>query len=67
MTQTTQTLKHAKGVLNAHVVKDFQSNVGPELRMELLLAVRTVRMELTVTTMTDQTVSHVTDVAIGLP
>ena len=67
MTQTTQLLKHAKGVPYAHVVKDFQYNVGPELRMELLLAVRTVRMELTMTTMTDHTVSHVTDVAIGLP
>ena len=59
-------LKHAKGVQYVHLEKEFQYNVGPELRMELLLAVNTVKMERTVPITTDHTVSLVTNVAIGL-
>ena len=55
-------LKHAKGVQYVHLEKEFQYNVGPESRMELILAVRTVKMERTATIMTNQTVRVATDV-----
>ena len=65
MTQTTKVLKHAKGVQYVHLERDFQNNVVPELRMELLLAARNVEMERTVTIMTGHA-RVVINVALGL-